>query len=375
MQVIQKNVATARYRRVFVLIYADAFGGTPWSGSVAGVKAKLSFNGQAEADSSADIVRVGGAVHYVELTQAESNTEVGFLSARVPSGSGRLEATGGAEIVNYDPDGAGLTAAQITADIDANSVAIASVQSDTNDIQSRLPAALVGGKIDANVGSVSNGAITAAGINTGAITAAKFAAGAIDAAAIADNAIDAAAIAANAITNAKVADGAISNAKLADGAISAAKIAADAISNAKLADGAISAAKFANDAITAAKVAADVTTEITNGLATTTNTDALSAKLDTLLARDSVYVKNVAVAAFPFPMELADGTPGTGLTVTAAISKDGGAFAAVAGAVSEISAGWYKVALAQAEMNADEVALKFTAAGAKQRNIKIRTQS
>lgn len=88
-----------------------------------------------------------------------------------------------------------------------------------------------------------------------------------------------------------------------------------------------------------------------------------------------VYGKNVAVTAFAFYMELTDGSPGTGLTVTATVSKDGGAFAGLAGSVTEISAGWYKVDIAQAEMNADEVALKFTAPGAKQRNIKIRTQA
>lgn len=92
-------------------------------------------------------------------------------------------------------------------------------------------------KLDVNVATIANNAITANAINTGAITNAKFAAGAIDAAAIADNAIDAGAIASDAITAAKIATGAITNAKFAAGAIDAAAIA----------NGAIDAATFAAD--------------------------------------------------------------------------------------------------------------------------------
>lgn len=53
---------------------------------------------------------------------------------------------------------------------------------DTNDIQSRLPAALVSGRIDASVGAMAANVLTATAINADAITAAKIANGAIDAA-------------------------------------------------------------------------------------------------------------------------------------------------------------------------------------------------
>lgn len=69
-------------------------------------------------------------------------------------------------------------------------VDVVNVQADTDNIQTRLPAALVGGRMDSSIG-----AITAA-----VITNAAFAAGAIDAAAIATNAIDADALAADAVT-------------------------------------------------------------------------------------------------------------------------------------------------------------------------------
>jgi hypothetical protein len=149
-----------------------------------------------------------------------------------------------------------------------------------------------------------------------------------------------------------------------------------------LAASVITAASIAADALTAAKIHADVTAELQSGLATSAAQVLLAADIATLLSnvatllsRDSVYVKNVAVPTFPFPMKLVTGTPGTGLTVAGSISQDGGAFVALTNPVVEIGSGWYKVALTQAEMNADEVALKFTATGAIQRDIKIRTQS
>lgn len=55
------------------------------------------------------------------------------------------------------------------------------IEADTQDIQSRLPAALVGGRIDSSVGALAANVITDTAINAGAITAAKIAAAAITA--------------------------------------------------------------------------------------------------------------------------------------------------------------------------------------------------
>jgi hypothetical protein len=97
---------------------------------------------------------------------------------------------------------------------------IASVQSDTNDLQNRVPAALVGGRMDSDIGAISTdataannlealldgtGGVTLSGtlsgsvgsVAAGGITSATFAAGAIDAAAIAGDAITAAKLAAD----------------------------------------------------------------------------------------------------------------------------------------------------------------------------------
>lgn len=90
---------------------------------------------------------------------------------------------------------------------------------DTNDIQTRLPAALVSGRMDASVGAMAANVLTATAINADAITAAKIADGAIDAATFAAGAINAAAIATDAITAAKIAADAIGASELAADAI------------------------------------------------------------------------------------------------------------------------------------------------------------
>ncbi len=81
----------------------------------------------------------------------------------------------------------------------------ASVSADVAAIKAVLPSALVSGRIDASVGAMAAGVLTATAIAADAITAAKVADGTIDAATFAAGAINAAAIAADAITDAKVA--------------------------------------------------------------------------------------------------------------------------------------------------------------------------
>jgi len=85
--------------------------------------------------------------------------------------------------------------------------------------------------------------------------------------------------------------------------------------------------------------------------------------------------KAVALSNFPFVMINGTDhvTPKTGLTITATISKDGGAFAACTNSASEIGNGVYKITLTSAEMDAATVILKFTATGADQRTITLVT--
>ena len=60
--------------------------------------------------------------------------------------------------------------------VDDYPTSIAAIQADTDDIQTRLPAALVGGRIDASVGAMAAAVVTAAAVATGAIDADALAA-------------------------------------------------------------------------------------------------------------------------------------------------------------------------------------------------------
>lgn len=86
--------------------------------------------------------------------------------------------------------------------------------------------------------------------------------------------------------------------------------------------------------------------------------------------------KNAQLSNFTFFMrDSTDHVTGkTGLTVTAERSLDGADFAACANAVVEIANGLYKITLAAADLNADVVTLKFTAAGADATIITIITE-
>lgn len=94
-------------------------------------------------------------------------------------------------------------------------------------------------------------------------------------------------------------------------------------------------------------------------------------------ARVQVYTgipKNTALNNFSFLMtDSTNHNPATGLTVTATRSLDGAAFAGCANAVAEVANGWYKINLAATDLNANFVALKFTATGADACNIAIPT--
>lgn len=102
--------------------------------------------------------------------------------------------------------------------------------------------------------------------------------------------------------------------------------------------------------------------------------DAIQAKTDN---QPAGIPKNVALSNFMFlMMDSADHiTPKTGLTVTAEISKDGAAFGPSSNSASEVSDGMYKIDWIQAEMNADVITFKFTAAGADDRFITITTSA
>lgn len=90
--------------------------GSAWDGSVTGVKAMLSYTGAEPAPSSADIVRVGGASHFVELTNGEAAAGApgDTIEAWVAPDTGRFESSHAFfEITADDLSAAALTATQL----------------------------------------------------------------------------------------------------------------------------------------------------------------------------------------------------------------------------------------------------------------------
>ncbi len=151
------------------------------------------------------------------------------------------------------------------------------------------------------------------------------------------------AMAANVITAAAINAAAITAAKFAAGAIDANAIAAAAIV----------AATFATDALDAAALATDAVNEIARAINPQTNT---------------------ALSDITFEMyDSTNHNPATGLTVAGERSIDGGAYAAVSGAIAEISDGTYQFDAANADMNGAMIVFRFTAATADDTFVHVRT--
>lgn len=96
-----------------------------------------------------------------------------------------VTATGGAgiDLANVENQGSTLALSGTTIKTATD------VETDTQDIQSRLPAALVSGRMDSSTGAMAAAVLTAAAIATDAITAAKIAADAIGASELAADAV------------------------------------------------------------------------------------------------------------------------------------------------------------------------------------------
>lgn len=85
--------------------------------------------------------------------------------------------------------------------------------------------------------------------------------------------------------------------------------------------------------------------------------------------------KNAALSDIPvYMVDSTDHvTPETGLTLTVERSLDGGAFASATGTAAEIGSGLYQFDASAADMNGDQVVLKFTATGADPFLVSIQT--
>jgi hypothetical protein len=209
-EVIHQSGATASQRRIFFEL-VDATDGIT---SVTGVTGTplLSKNGAAAAATTAAITEVDAGdqpgLYYIELTAGECDTlgQVVIYFKTAATKAVRAQAT----IVPYNPYAS-------TADVNLTTWL------------GSAPNALTSGRVDATVGAMQAGVLTAAAIAAAAFTAAKFDAAAITSTVMADGAITAAKLADNAITVAKIADNALTAAKIAADAIGASELAADAV--------------------------------------------------------------------------------------------------------------------------------------------------
>jgi hypothetical protein len=118
----------------------------------------------------ADILVDTGTTLQGELDGIQADTE--DIQSRLPTAlvSGRIDASVGAMQPNV------LTASALATDAVteiqsglATTANVAAIETDTQDIQSRLPAALVSGRIDASVGAMASGVLTAAALATDAV--------------------------------------------------------------------------------------------------------------------------------------------------------------------------------------------------------------
>lgn len=141
-----------------VTCYVTGDGGTQAAGSV----------------GSGACTHEGNGFHTYAPAQAETNYDhVAFTF----TGSGAVPAT--VQIYTSFPQ-TGDNYARLGAPAGASIAAdIAGVQSDTNDIQTRIPAALVSGRIDASIGAMASGVVTATAIAADAIGASELAADAV----------------------------------------------------------------------------------------------------------------------------------------------------------------------------------------------------
>ena len=108
--------------------------------------------------------------------------------------------------------------------------------------------------VDALVGSVADGAITAAKLASNAVTTVKIADGNVTSAKLADGAVTSAKILDGTIATADLADGSVTSAKIADGTIAAGDLASNAVTTVKILDGNVTTAKLADNSVTSAKI-------------------------------------------------------------------------------------------------------------------------
>lgn len=139
-----------------------------------------------------EVAAVTGAVGSVTGAVGSVTGAVGSVAAGGIASTSFASGAITAAAIATDAIGAAELAADAVTEIQsglATSSALTTAQADLDDIQTRIPAALVSGRIDASVGAMAANTVTATAIATDAITAAKIATDAIGAAELAADAV------------------------------------------------------------------------------------------------------------------------------------------------------------------------------------------
>lgn len=201
MRLVLANQATAAKRRVYLHLVDATDGMTPETGE-AGGQPQISTNGGAWTNTGiGTLTAIGNGRYYADLTQAAVANAGDVIETRYKSANTAECPGDSVQVVAFDPDDAvdlGLsnldaavssrlapTVASRTLDVSAGGEAgvdwanvgsptttvtlsgttvktATDVETDTQDIQSRLPAALVSGRMDSSVGAMAANVMTAA---------------------------------------------------------------------------------------------------------------------------------------------------------------------------------------------------------------------
>lgn len=127
-----------------------------------------SKDGAAFASISPTVTERGNGWYNIALTSSHTDT-LGDLALHITGAA--ADPADIVVLVEAGATDADVSTRLATAGYTApDNATIATIQSDTNDIQARLPAALVSGRIDASVGAMAADVVTASAIAAGAIT-------------------------------------------------------------------------------------------------------------------------------------------------------------------------------------------------------------
>lgn len=163
----QKNVA---FRATFPILDAD---GDLVTGA-ATLDSEVSKDGGTFVDctNEATEIATGSGIYFLDITATEMNADTVAVIIKTSTAGAKTTT-----LVFY-PEEAGDIRVNVT-QVSGTTQTAGDIIGDTNDIQARLPAALVSGRIDASVGAMSAGTITAAAIATDAIDSDALSADAI----------------------------------------------------------------------------------------------------------------------------------------------------------------------------------------------------